>query len=345
MQKPIIIDMHSDLLSYLALTPSRTADDALSRSSLPQLQKGGVKLQTLALYTSNSNMAPAMLSSQLAALSSLHILHSSRVKKVDSSKVLDELTSLDDRVAVLPAFENSTGFADASAPFSLLEKNLDALKKHLGPIGYISMTWDGENRFGGGIGSRVGLKDDGRKLLAWMDKEHIPIDLSHASDFLIDAIFSEIEKCSYSLPVLASHSNFRSITDKERNLSDTFAEEIIRRKGLIGINFFRHFSKGARGQDIIEHILYGLELKGEKSLAFGADFFCDSDAPSLKEKYGSDTFFYKELSDSSCYETVTAWMGELPFLTSSKIEDIAYKNAQHFLSSAVTKQLMIHNGR
>ena len=44
-----VIDLHSDLLSFLTHKPGRSIEDPLSRSSYPQLNQGNVKLQTLAI--------------------------------------------------------------------------------------------------------------------------------------------------------------------------------------------------------------------------------------------------------------------------------------------------------
>ena len=46
-----VADFHCDLLSYLAEDAKRTPHDLASRASIPQLQAGGVKLQTLAIFT------------------------------------------------------------------------------------------------------------------------------------------------------------------------------------------------------------------------------------------------------------------------------------------------------
>ena len=49
-----IVDLHCDLLCYLANDPKRKVYDHESRCSLPQMQKGNVKLQTLAVFTETS---------------------------------------------------------------------------------------------------------------------------------------------------------------------------------------------------------------------------------------------------------------------------------------------------
>ena len=195
------------------------------------------------------------------------------------------------------------------------------------------MTWDGENRYGGGVGAKIGLKEDGKRLLEWMDSKQIAIDLSHASDYLIDDIFNTIDKKGYKIPVLASHSNMRSVTAMARNLPDELAVEIIRRKGLMGMNFFCHFSGGKNAKDLLKHIEHAFMLGGQNALCMGADFFCDADAPSIKAKYNSTMFFYEELANSSCYPHFFAMAREGLNLKEKELQAISYKNAETFLSA------------
>ena len=61
--------------------------------------------------------------------------------------------------------------------------------------------------------------------------------LSHTSDALAHDIFNHIDKHKLAVPVIASHSNFRSVSDHVRNLPDEIANEIVNRNGLIGMNF------------------------------------------------------------------------------------------------------------
>ena len=130
----------------------------------------------------------------------------------------------------------------------------------------MSLTWNGENRFGGGDGAHIGLKEDGKRLLDWMDEKRIPVDLSHASDLLAHEIIEYIDKKNLSLPVLASHSNFRKIHGTSRNLPDSIAQEIIRKKGVIGINLFMPFVGMDFPKNLVNHIEYGLKLGGDNAL-------------------------------------------------------------------------------
>jgi microsomal dipeptidase-like Zn-dependent dipeptidase len=111
-----------------------------------------------------------------------------------------------------------------------------------------------------------------------MAGKRIPIDLSHTSDLLAEGILKHIDRHHLPIPVIASHSNFRSIWNHKRNLSDEFAQEIIQRGGIIGVNFLRAFLDNEVPERLFEHILHGAKL-GENAICFGADFFYTQDFP------------------------------------------------------------------
>src|SRR3990167_3521542 len=102
-----IIDLHCDLLSFLAEHPSRTTKDPLSRASYPQMLLGGVKVQTLAVFTETTPQAFTCAKKQLAILDAL--LEKEAYRLFDPSLDIQDSSPY---IYVLPAFENACGFAD-----------------------------------------------------------------------------------------------------------------------------------------------------------------------------------------------------------------------------------------
>ncbi|MCI0382028.1 MAG: membrane dipeptidase, partial [Chlamydiae bacterium] len=213
-----VVDLHCDLLAYLRKNKTRTIYDLDSRCSYPQLKEGNVKLQVLAIFTETESGSEKMGEEQVAIAKKL-----SNKKSNSFSPFTGRLT---EEISFLPAFENSSSFCGEDEPLSKGLNRLEKMVKDLGKILSISLTWNGENRFGGGVGSFKGLKKDGEHLLEWMDQKGIAVDFSHASDFLAYDILNHIEKKKLSIPVMASHSNFRSIQNELRNLPDELAKEI-----------------------------------------------------------------------------------------------------------------------
>lgn len=322
-----VIDLHNDLLSYLTQKLGRSPEDPISRSSHPQMMQGHVKLQVLAIFSITGRDSVANGKSQVnkfvELLRDYPMLFSSCSFPFKAGS----------QVQIIPAIENASSFASESEPLIDALLRLDEYIKQIGPILYISMTWDDENRFGGGNRSSIGLKEDGKRLLEWMSGKKIAIDMSHTSDRLAHGIFDFMEQKGLNIPVIASHSNFRAVSNYPRNLPDDIAKEIIRRKGLIGLNFFAPFIHQNDYSVIVRHVEYGLELGAADALCFGADFFYDTDFSYIREKYQRESAFFPELGNSSVYPDVLKLFEDKLRMKQEQLEKIAYKNASKFLSN------------
>ncbi|MBS0627925.1 MAG: membrane dipeptidase, partial [Verrucomicrobia bacterium] len=66
-----IVDLHCDLLSFLAENPSHTINDPRSNASYPQMKQGNVVLQTLAIFTKSAPSAFVSAKKQIDALKKL----------------------------------------------------------------------------------------------------------------------------------------------------------------------------------------------------------------------------------------------------------------------------------
>lgn len=137
---------------------------------------------------------------------------------------------------------------------------------------FAMLTWNYENQYGYGsvVNQKAGLKPAGKELVRKLTEKNIVIDLSHLSDAGAEDVFLLTDE-----PVIASHSNAREICDHPRNLCEAHIKEIIRRKGVIGINMYRPFvGKGEKVglTELCRHMDYILEKGGEDALMLGCDF-------------------------------------------------------------------------
>lgn len=319
-----IIDTHCDLLSYLAKVPDARADrtDDIA-CALPFLKQGNVKMQILAIYTDvySGSMEMAKLQGQKFKQLLEDFKEDLCLANVEFLQRITE----QDRLSVVAAIENAAGLASEKAPIQAAFDNLDALIKETGRIAYISLTHHTENRFGGGNYTEgIGLKADGKKLLDYIDGKKIAIDLSHTSDSLAEGILNHIDKGGLEIPVIASHSNFRGIWEHKRNLSDEFAQEVMMRGGIIGVNFLRAFLDNDEPTRILDHILYAFECGFEDQICFGADFFYTKDFPD-KSRH---PFYFPIVEDASRYPALLEKLADN--LTSGQLQKLAYQNAQSF---------------
>lgn len=265
-----MIDLHCDLLSYLAADPLRTPYDNRCRCSFEQMQSGGITLQVLAVFV------------ETFAGSSR-----SGARQIEIYKSLKHPT-----IELRLAIENASGLFE--------EDSRLVWPDGLPTPEYVSLTWNTENRFGGGALTKVGLKEDGKWLLEQLNQRGIAVDLSHASDSLVEGILNEIDKKNYSLPVLASHSNARAVLNVPRNLPDHLIVEIVKRKGLIGLNLYKKFLGKSFPDALIAHVNHFRSLGAERCLVWGADFFFNEDLPP-EYHLPSHELYFDEAADASCY--------------------------------------------
>ncbi len=170
-----------------------------------------------------------------------------------------------------------------------------------------SLSWNAAGPLASGHDTAEGLSSAGRAALARMVRAGMTIDVSH----LNDRCFSEVAAAT-DTPLVASHSNSRSVCGHPRNLTDAQFREIVDRGGLVGLNFATIFiSDDARPtfDDLSRHIDRFLERGGEDALALGSDFDgCDtpefirsaSDMPSFQELLNSR--FGMEITAKLCGE-------------------------------------------
>ncbi len=323
-----IADLHNDLLSFLVDHPSWSIQDPKSRSSYLQMRQGNIGFQALTVFSPTNSSAYQYGQKQLFALDNLLISHADKYRLWDTDAPMTE--SCDKPISIALVFENAHSLCEEKDSVESALLQLDSLQKKYSHIFYISLTWDLENRFGGGCGSNIGLKDDGKVLLEYLDQKKIAIDLSHASDPLIEDILNFLDKRSLNIPLIASHSNMRSIAPLERNLPDVFIKELIARKGLIGFNFFSPFI-GSNVEKIYDHVEHLFSLGGKDALCLGSDFFHIASFPYLKKKYGITEGFFPKFSDASCYPVFLAFLRTKNLFSEEFLRKIAHQNFKDFV--------------
>lgn len=189
--------------------------------------------------------------------------------------------------------------------------NIEKLRKN--GVKLCSLTWNGENELGFGSAQNKKLKPFGKQAIAELEKNGIIIDVSHLSDKGFEDVIALTKG-----PFIASHSNSRKICNNARNLKDEQIKEIIKRNGLIGINFYKFFlnKKGNAGlYDVLKHIEHIFSLGGENVLSIGTDFD------------GADVI--QEISDDSKVKNLYTFLLENGY-NKEAVDKIFYKNAYNF---------------
>ncbi len=316
-----IIDLHCDILHYLAATPNANPNNKEDIGcAIPYLQDGNVKLQVTAICSDSSSSGVAGAKAQCYWFNRLLNEYGTAFDELSNSGQLSRIAQYP-KTFIIASIENASCLCDEDESLKLAFERLEYFIKETKRLLYISLTHHGENRFGGGNSTDIGLKDNGRKLLDYINEKNIAVDLSHTSDKLAFDIINHIDKFELNIPIIASHSNFRSIYNHPRNLPDELAREIIRRKGLIGMNFLRSFINPDDAGTLKKHILYGFEIAGEQAICFGADYFYTKWHPDKSRV----PFFFSEHEHAGRYPQILALLDE--DLSRTQQKDLAYRNA------------------
>lgn len=185
---------------------------------------------------------------------------------------------------------------------------------------FAMLVWNYENEYGCGAAfdQNKGLTDAGKELVKNLLLQNLVLDISHLSDKGVEDMLMLTDR-----PVMASHSDIRAVWDKPRNITTAHLKELIRRKGVIGMNFFAPFvGEHPQVENLLWHMDAVLEMGGEDCLAIGSDFDgCDGLFPGQIKGVQSVPDLRKAVLDHGFGEKLT--------------EKIFYQNAYRFVMENV----------
>ncbi len=140
----------------------------------------------------------------------------------------------------------------------------------LANIGFRMSTlgWNENNPLTGSHKTGGGLTDQGREYVKEAQRLNMLIDVSHISDAGFWDIMNITQK-----PVIASHSNSRSVCNVSRNITDDMFRAICWTNGVVGMNLYSEFlGESADLDTVCDHILHFMELDPTgKHIALGGD--------------------------------------------------------------------------
>ncbi len=188
----------------------------------------------------------------------------------------------------------------------------------------LTPIWNYENCFGypNSHNERImslGLKPFGKEALAYAGELGMIVDVSHASD----GAFWDIMDCVNG-PVVASHSNCRTVCSHPRNLTDAMIRRLSEAGGVAGLNFYGPFLSGTKVSGIdamTAHIRHMLDAGGSEFPAIGTDFD------------GFDGMEHEDIPKAGDMERL--WDGlKLAGIRESQLDGIFRKNAERVLKRA-----------
>ena len=145
-----------------------------------------------------------------------------------------------------------------------------SLLEDLSLVGFrmTSLGWNEKNTLTGSNVTGGGLTDLGREYVKQAQRNKMIVDVSHISDEGFWDIMAITEK-----PVIASHSNSRTVHNHSRNLTDEMFLALCQTGGLTGINMYTEFlGEKADIETVCNHICHFLKLDPTgKHIALGGD--------------------------------------------------------------------------
>lgn len=272
-----LIDMHNDLLSYLAADVEKhTPYDRITRSSIDQYKNIGAEAVVFVAFATHDDPGHEL------ALESQYKIYNTLFSQFPDLFCRPHETKKESQIYAHFAIEGASTFALDDEPLEDVIHRYEqiAARPFFSPL-YVSLTWNGINRFGTGARATKkssGLTEDGKILIDYLHDRIHAFDLSHLDDTTARDLLDYTLKKGYRTSIVASHSNLREVFSSDRNIPDDIAKEIIRREGIIGLNCIQPFV-GKTSDAFLDHVGHMLSLGGEDHIALGADFFAQLSLP------------------------------------------------------------------
>ncbi|MEO1172475.1 MAG: membrane dipeptidase, partial [Myxococcota bacterium] len=116
------------------------------------------------------------------------------------------------------------------------------------------------------------LTDFGRAFVQKMQDKRILVDLSHINR---GGFWDALAVTDPEVPVVVTHTGLDGVKKLWRNIDDEQVRAIAERGGTVGIVFNTYFLAGtfsARVEDLVRHIVHGIDVAGEDHVSLGSDY-------------------------------------------------------------------------
>lgn len=266
----LIIDGHTDIPRHLYLRYNEGIKNSFYKDHYLPFKKGNVNIAVVNIFTKGS---PEDALDQ--AMMQINLIYEA-VKNNDDVVLIKDNNDLRNVIK-----SNKLGLILSLEGFEPLGSNPELLNifYQLG-IRAGMLTWNKLNEFASGTDTNQTISSIGFKAVNLMLELGMILDVSHLNEEGFWDIISITKQ-----PIIASHSNARSLFNHPRNLTDDQIKAIANSGGVIGL--VPYFSKvdpdnptkvrfdddsSETINDYIKHIEYIVDLVGYDHVAFGFDF-------------------------------------------------------------------------
>lgn len=260
-----VVDAHCDTLTALKREGRRLGEKSeTGHLDLPRLLMGGVNLQFFAAFI-GTEYRDNPLARALEIFDLFHqemAAYSELVEPVYTYSDVGRIVNKR-KIAALLTVEGGQALAGRIEVLRIFFR--------LG-VRCLTLTWNGRNELGDGVnetGTGGGLTGFGCAVVREMNRLGMLVDVSHLSEKGFWDVIRESEK-----PVIASHSNCRSLCDHPRNLRDDQVKALAAGGGVVGLCFYPDFvdKKDPSLDQLLNHAEHLASLVGVDHIGIGSDF-------------------------------------------------------------------------
>lgn len=268
-----IVDGHFDLAMEVERQRRYGRKNVIETDHLHKFIDGGFNFIVSSIFIDDEYLPEMALRQALDQVAALH------EDIGESSDKLMLCRSYDDMEKAMK--ENKVGILISFEGVEPLYNDINMLRifYELGVRG-VGLTWSRRNYAADGChfspvieGTKGGLTNFGVKVVKEAERLGMFIDVSHLNDEGFWDVMKLIDK-----PIIASHSNSRTITNIMRNLTDEQIKTLASKNGVIGVNaaamIVSQDLEEATIEKFADHIDYLVKVAGVEHVGLGFDF-CD----------------------------------------------------------------------
>ncbi len=306
-----VYDLHGDLFYHFTDLQKKGEKDIFEKYHLSKFTEGNVELSLFNIWIDDSNNTKEKFIDNLI-YGSKEIYNNKNLNKVVRYSDIDSK-----KVNYIIGLEGVDYLSSADDLYFLYEFG----------VRLIGLTWNYNNKFAHAQSKNPekGLTEEGKRVIEVMNELGMIIDVSHLSDRSLADIL-EIS----TAPIIASHSNCRTLCETKRNLTDEQIIAIAKTGGIIGMNSYPAFiDRNVERQTLdrlVDHVDYIVKLVGVDYVALGFDFMdylIDTSATDVL----SGIPHLNELKNHSDIGNLINKLSDRGY-TKEDIELITHKNAQ-----------------
>lgn len=314
----MVFDGHSDIWTDVTLRTLKGERDIIRKHHLERLRAGNIAGSILVMwidppYTSDPEK---------------RMVEIAEAVKLELPYIEEDIVIAHNFADVERAIaENKLYFFIGMEGLSGIGENIDLIDHyHAFGARHAGLTWNEQNPLATGVGGDKsrGLTALGKEAVQRLNKLGMLVDVSHLNDKSFWDLIDVTDR-----PVIASHSNSRTLCDAPRNLTDDQIKKIGETGGLVGMNSFNLFVSKERAQQnvntLAKHAAYVADLIGVDHVAIGMDYCEFLDDSSLGSFSTQETPYITGLEDASKTPNFLVELKNVGF-SDAEIEKIAYKN-------------------